>query len=148
MAESKNFFGRALSFAENLFTPASYSQMQPTKVATKSKKTDSLNAFGGAGTYLVNGFLEDEFNSKLKGSEGVRKYDEMRRTDAQINAVLSAMELPIRSTRWYIEPSQNADGETGDAEWEVADFVEKALFQDMEQTWDDTLREILTMLPF
>lgn len=148
MAESKNFFGRALSFAENLFTPASYSQMQPTKVATKSKKTDSLNAFGGAGTYLVNGFLEDEFNSKLKGSEGVRKYDEMRRTDAQINAVLSAMELPIRSTRWYIEPSQNADGETGDAEWQVADFVEKALFQDMEQTWDDTLREILTMLPF
>jgi len=72
----------------------------------------------------------------------------MRRTDAQVNAVLMAMELPIRSSRWYIEPAQNADGETDDAAWEVSDFVEKALFDGMESTWDDTLREILTMLPF
>ncbi len=78
----------------------------------------------------------------------MKKFDEMRRTDAQINAVLMAMELPIRSTRWYIEPAQNSDGETGDSEWEVADFVEKAIFDGMETTWDDTLREMLTMLPF
>lgn len=72
----------------------------------------------------------------------------MRKSDAQVFATLLAMELPIRATKWSVKPAANEDGETGDFEWEVADFVQKALFDKMESTFDDFLREALTMLPF
>ena len=72
----------------------------------------------------------------------------MRKSDAQVFATLLAMELPIRATKWSVQPAQTAEGETGDFEHEVADFVEKALFEKMEGTFDDFLREALTMLPF
>lgn len=84
----------------------------------------------------------------MAGQEGAMIYDEMRRTDAQVNAVLLAMELPIRSTRWFVKPAEDADGEVDDLAWEVADFVEKNLFEQLSVTFDDLLREILTMLPF
>ena len=33
-------------------------------------------------------------------------YDKMRRSDAQVSAVLLAMELPIRNAYWDIEPAK------------------------------------------
>ena len=72
----------------------------------------------------------------------------MRKTDAQVNASLLAMELPIRSTKWFIEPAYNSDGNTEEIDQHIADFVERALFDYMDNSWDDLLREILTMLPF
>lgn len=76
----------------------------------------------------------------------------MRKSDAQIFATLLAMELPIRSTLWYIEPGETEDGTgeqiTTDQDYIIANFVEKALFEKMEITWDDFLRQALTMTTF
>lgn len=76
----------------------------------------------------------------------------MRRSDAQIHACLLALELPIRSTMWYIEPGStiNADGESEvtDSDRELKEFVEKAIFEQMETTFDDLLRQILSMCTF
>lgn len=72
----------------------------------------------------------------------------MRKSDAQVFATLLAMELPIRATKWSVQAADNEDGETGDFEHEVADFVQKALFEKMDITFDDFIREALTMLPF
>lgn len=72
----------------------------------------------------------------------------MRKSDAQVFATLLAMELPIRATKWSVQPAVNDEGETGDQEHEIADFVQKALFEKMELAFDDFLREALTMLPF
>ncbi len=119
-----------------------------TKQGKKIGDKDLLNQIWNSWTRITNWFLDEEYNTKLAGESWCLVFDEMRRTDAQVNAVILAMELPIRSTRWFIKPAENADGETGDLEWEVADFIEDCLFNTMEQTWDDLLREILTMLPF
>lgn len=131
-------------------TKGSASQIAPTRVISKQLSEDELlNTTGATGTYIVNGFLETDYNSKLAGNVGLELYDEMRKSDSKIRQSLMVCMLPILSTEWYIEPAQNAETyEVGDAEQEVADFVEKALFHKMEITWLDHLSEVLTLLPF
>jgi hypothetical protein len=90
----------------------------------------------------------DEENQKLSGREGARTYDMMRSTDAQVNATLLVMELPIRNARRYVEPAFNDENKSEDIDLEIAKFVENNLFETMEPTWDDFLRECLTMLAF
>lgn len=119
------------------------------KKLSRSSVKDLLSTLGGSGTALINGFLESDYNSKLAGHAGLKIYEEMRSSDAQVQASLLVCELPIRSTEWYIEPA--IDDETGEVlpeDQEIADFVSQALFEKMHQTWDDFLREALTMLPF
>lgn len=129
-------------------TRSTISQIPPTRVALDMLRVEQLlQDFGATGTQLVNGFLESDYNSDLAGMTGLLKYDKMRRSDAQVHASLLCMELPIRSTEWYIEPAKDEEGVVTDEAHEHAELVSRALFEKMEQTWDDTLREILTFLP-
>lgn len=122
---------------------------QLNKKLTKSSVQDLLGMLGGSGTALINGFLEGDYNSKLSGQQGLKVYEEMRSSDAQVQASLLVCELPIRSTEWYIEPAvDDESGEVLQEDQDIADFVSRALFEEMSQTWDDTVREILTELPF
>lgn len=125
------------------------SQIRETEKPSKRLTLSDLARMQGAsGTYIVHGFLENDYNADLAGTKGLEKYDEMRKSDAQVNAVLDAMSLPIRSTDWYIEAGKNEEGETDELCEEIREFVEEALFRKMEQAWDDHLREVLTFLPF
>lgn len=76
----------------------------------------------------------------------------MRKSDAQIFATLLAMELPIRSTLWTVEPgeTESEDGEKiiTDEDYKIQNFIETALFDKMEISWDDFLRQALTMTAF
>ena len=131
-------------------TKNSGSQINQTRVPTvKLTEDELLNTWGATGTYIVNGFLEQDYNSKLSGIEGLMKFDEMRRSDSKVRQSLMVCKLPILSTEWYVEPAVNEEtGEVGDEEQEVADFVEKALFEKMEKTWQEYLIEVLTCLDF
>ena len=125
------------------------SQIQETaKPSKRLTLQDLMRMQGASGTYIVNGFLEGDYNPDLSGINGVNTFDQMRRSDAQVRATLDAMELPIRSTDWYVEAGTNEEGETDELCDEIRDFAEEALFRKMEQTWDDHLREVLTFLPF
>lgn len=109
------------------------SQIAPTRIHEDDMKSSILNkTFGASGTPLVEGYILEEYNPKLAGAAGLRTYDKMRKSDAQVFATLLAMELPIRATKWDIAPATNADGETGDFEHEVADRVRANLFEEME----------------
>lgn len=107
---------------------------------------------GSSGTKLFGGMIYEEYNSKLMGQRGLQIYEEMRRSDAQVQATLLAMELPIRSTLWYVEAGETTEtaGEKTitDQDYEIAAFVEEALFARMEITFDEFIRQTLTMLPF
>lgn len=122
-------------------------QISPTSTKSDFKKRDLLNKLGGPGTDLVDGYLSEEYNAALQGTEKYDVFNRMRRSDAQVFASLLVCELPIRSTRWYIDPARNEKDEVDPEDQEVADFVEKALFEVMEQPWDSWLLECLTMLP-
>lgn len=138
----KNFLG----FFRGKF---SESQMAPTgKMELKKSERKLLEPLGASGTANFDGFITEEYNTKLSGLQGQRVYDEMRKGDAQINATLLSAEMPIRSTKWFIEAAKNKDGEVEEKDQEIADFVSMALFEKMCITWDSLLSEILTMLPF
>jgi len=124
----------------------------PQEVEKVTSPQVLVNELWASGTKIFGGWIMEEYNPELTGWTGLKKYDEMRKSDAQIFATLLAMELPIRSTLWSIEPgeTEQADGEyiITDQDYIISNFVEKALFEKMEITWDDFLRQVLTMLPF
>jgi len=62
--------------------------------------------FGASGTKIFGGQIYEEYNPKLAGSKGLQVFDEMRKSDAQVQATLLAMELPIRSTKWAVMPGE------------------------------------------
>jgi hypothetical protein len=104
----------------------------------------ALNAeYGVSGTSVYDGIVDDEYNSSLSGQEGVKIYDQMRRSDAQVYASLRALKLPIRAADWYIE---RAKGEDEGLSEEQALFIEKQLFGHLN--WNKQIQNILTMLDF
>lgn len=132
--------------------PTGRSQI-PVSAQTNSKrvlkKGDLLSpSLGGSGTKIYNGFIENDYNASLEGQEGLFKYEKMRKSDAQVQATLLVIELPIRATEWYIDPAKDENNVVTPEAQEQADFVTEALFHKLKRPWDDQLREELTMLPF
>lgn len=128
------------------------SQIEVTSQGDESEQDvllDVLNAaVGMSGTKMLEGVIAEEYNQELAGPSGMEVYDKMRRSDAQISAVLMAMELPIRSGFWSIDPARNEDDEVDEADQEIADFIDEAIFSKLKDGWDNKLREILTMFAF
>jgi len=116
---------------------------QQPKLAEPAPRVSRLTEIGRMGTAYFNGIIADEYNSDLQGQAGLTMYDKMRRSDAQVQAVLWVCELPIRSARWAVEP-----GGDDAKSVEIAQQVEANLLEEMSITWDDFLRHALLMLPF
>ena len=104
----------------------------------------SSKEMGGSGTSIFSGMISDEeYNSVLSGKEGLRIYDQMRRSDATVGAALMSIKLPIRGAKWFIQPATNEPKDQ-----EIADFVWACLMERMDITWDDFLRQALLMLDY
>ena len=73
----------------------------------------------------------------------MEKYDEMRRRSATINTLLKVIKLPILWTRRYVEAASQDKRDI-----EAQEFVEKALFEDLEQSRSSLLSEVLTFVDF
>lgn len=101
---------------------------------------------GFTGTKIFAGLPMDEYNRDLTFPVSTEVYDRMRRSDGQVAAVLQAMKLPIRSTKWSIDPDKDAKDHA--AAQNIADFIKGNLMGGMKYSWDDHLREALTMLEF
>ena len=99
----------------------------------------------GQNRYGIHGngsiFME-EFLPELQGIRGVRAYTEMADNDATVGAILFAIEMLMRNCDFDIEPG----GETA-KDKEAAEFIESCM-NDMEDTWADTLSEILSFLTY
>ncbi len=95
---------------------------------------------GAAGNKIFAGLILDDYNPALAGLQAVKTYDQMRRSEPMVQAVLLACELPIRGARWYIEPASDDPTHVG-----LADFIHDALFSFGHQTFDDFLRFALGM---
>lgn len=92
---------------------------------------------GWGGARLTGGLLQDEHNAALQGAAGVRAAARMRRVDAQVRAVISVIELPLRSTPWMLEEPPAASA----AEREATGLLRENLFEGLEEGWDDLLRQ-------
>lgn len=101
-----------------------------------------FSELGKIGQNKYGGIFYEEFLPELRGKKGCEAYKEMADNDDIIGAILFAMEMLIRQVTWRVEPnSQKA------ADQKAAEFVTSCL-DDMEQSWTDTISEILSFLTF
>lgn len=118
----------------------------PTPDVKPTTPRSMAGEIGFTGTKIFAGLPMDEYNRDLTFPVSTEVYDRMRRSDGQVAAVLQAMKLPIRSTKWSIDPDKDAKDHT--AAQHIADFIKANLMGGMKYSWDDHLREALTMLDF
>ena len=116
---------------------------EPVALAEPARGDRKRREAGATGTVYFSGIIADEYNRDLAGAAGTEVYDRMRRSDAQVQAVLWICELPIRSATWSVEPASDSA-----ADVEIAQIVQDNLLENMTITWDDFLRQALLMLPF
>lgn len=80
---------------------------------------------------------------QLRGERWYRIIREMTDTDPIVRAVMFTTEMMIRRVKWTIMPASKDPEDLA-----VAQFVDEAMFRDMDPDWEDTLSEILSFLPY
>ena len=98
---------------------------------------------GVTGLKRSGGQITEEFLPALRGAQGRRVYLEMSENDPIIGGALLAMREVVSRLDWKITPPENASPE----EQAQATFVQECL-DDMSESWDVTLSEILSCLQF
>lgn len=117
-------------------------QSDTPEPSSGEQSTQMMQQFGAYGTQIFHGFITgEEYNPDLSGHNGLRTFDEMRRSDASVRASLDIITLPIMGADWDIEAASDDPQDQL-----VAEFVKHNLFELLP--WRDFLREALLMLPF
>jgi hypothetical protein len=95
---------------------------------------------GKSGTEVSSGVYTDEYLSQLQGFEAATIYSRMERSDYQVQKILAAVQNPIKSASWSIEPaSEDAN------DMKVAAIMDQIFFKDLN--FQEKLEEILTFIP-
>lgn len=97
---------------------------------------------GRIGQRRYGGNIYEEFLHELRGKRGIEVYKEMSENDDVVGAILFAIEMLVRQANWNIQPG----GSTA-KDREAAAFVESCM-NDMQDTWIDTVSEILSFLTY
>ena len=103
-------------------------------------KFNNFTETGSTGLAVFSGQIEDEFLRELRGLQGYKRYDEMRRNSAVVGALLTAIELMVRGVRWSFTSNQGQD----DPRLELLNTS----LDGMSRSWNDHISEALSMLPF
>jgi hypothetical protein len=111
-------------------------------MSTEDEIKISLKEIGDTGVKVSGGRYDEEYNSRLKGEEGRKIFDRMRKHDGKISGHLKIITDLIRSATFHVKPA-GSDPESkriADASW--------FMLNSMNITFDDFIRQILLMLPF
>lgn len=110
-------------------------------------------ASGSVGWWSAESNFEEQ-TPELRWPDSVRVYDAMRRQDAQVASVLRAVTLPVRRTKWRIDPN----GARPEVAQQIADDFGLPLIGAVEDTtskrtrdrfsWAEHLQLALLMAPF
>lgn len=89
----------------------------------------------------------DEYLSALKHPNNIPIYERMGRSDSQIKAILLMLELPLRSTQWFMKPYDSSEEAK-----KISEYIETSLFGDypngIQGGFDEFLKNICTMFQF
>jgi hypothetical protein len=97
---------------------------------------------GATGLKQYSGYIYEEFLRQLWQSKWKKIVREMSENDPIIGGTLRAIEMLVRQTSWRVEPASESPEDR-----QRAEFVQGALY-DMSHTWQDTLSEILSFVPW
>lgn len=110
------------------------------KAAAPKAKTAPM---GFIGLKTASGKVEEEFLKQLQWPDAGKVYQEMASNDAVIGGCLYLIETLIRKANWGVEAASEDPGDV-----EAAEFVKSCMFDMSDQSWDDFICEVLTMLPY
>ncbi len=114
-----------------------------SRVEHVAESTPQLAEIGRTGLQQFSGFLHEEDLRQLQDSSKRRKiYKEMRDNDPVIGAILFTVDMLMRQVKWWAEPVDEEPDSVEDAE-----FLE-SLLDDMSSSWQDTLSEIMSFIPW
>lgn len=102
----------------------------------------NMKEYGSIGQRRYAGIFSEEFLRELQGKRGIEVYREMSENDDICGAVLYVIETLIRQSSWAVQP-----GGTSAKDQECKEFIESCM-DDMQDTWTDTISEILSFLTF
>ena len=102
-----------------------------------ANKPMDFGEIGSSGLRRSGGFINEEFLPQLQGTKGFKVYREMRDNDPVVGAMLYAIDKVVTRLEWRVE---------GDDE-RTATFIDECL-NDMSDSWDSTLQNILSMLTY
>lgn len=103
----------------------------------EGKDSTAFLEIGSSGLRRSGGYINEEFLSNLQGVKGFKIYREMHDNDPVIGAMLYAIDKVITRLEWHVE---GEDART-------AEFIEECI-NDMSDSWDSTLQNILSMLVY
>ena len=92
---------------------------------------------GSSGLRRSGGYINEEFLSNLQGVKGFKVYREMHDNDPVVGAMLYAIDKVITRLEWHVEGEDER----------TALFIDECL-NDMSDSWDSTLQNILSMLTY
>lgn len=94
------------------------------EVRTPTGESTQTGEVGRSGTYIFNGIItQEEYNADLYRDQALRIWDQMRRSDGTVSAVLLACKLPIYAASWSIEPASDKPNDV-----KAANFLSRELF--------------------
>lgn len=108
-----------------------------TDKTQEPKRNDK--ARGRSGTLVASSEIETDYLRELNGIEGQKTFETMTRSDSQIRKVYHAVNNPLKSAKWDIEPASDDEQDL-----KVAALIQKILFEDIPRGWKGKLDEILT----
>lgn len=104
--------------------------------------SQAFSEIGVTGLQRYDGFIAEEYLPQLQGQRAVKVYTEMSQGDPVVGAILFTVDMLMRQVSWAVEPYTNSAQDK-----KRAAFLESCLY-DMSHTWEDTLSEILSFLPY
>jgi Peptidase C39 family/Protein of unknown function (DUF935) len=120
-----------------LVRPGQYAGPLPeTEARMDLDQRVDTNIYGATGTPILSGFVTElgEYNAQLRGRSGLPIYEKMRRSDADVAALLAAIKLPIRAAEFRIVPGVEENEPEYKFAKELADFATECLFGGLEYT--------------
>ena len=97
---------------------------------------------GTTGLRRYSGYVEEEFLPQLRGRKAVQIFKEMSENDPLVGSLLFAIDRLLRNMTWNVLPAGKSAEDA-----RAARFVEECM-ADMDETWQDFISEVLSMLPF
>jgi hypothetical protein len=109
-----------------------------------AKSTNKFTELGETGLPIYAGRVYDEpLGSKLSQEQWRKAVRDMTANDASIRAMLFVIEMIARQVEWKIVAFEDTPEDE-----DLALFVRQCMFEDMQQTWQDTVAEILSFIPW
>jgi hypothetical protein len=111
-----------------------------------SSTPDATGQIGTPGNLNVFGYLTGEdYNPDLDGFAMFANYNKMRLSDAQVNATLLMLKLPLKGATWVVKPASDDPQDVA-----IADFVQANLIDDdaLDRSWQHVLDNAMLKFDF